>query len=314
MIQTVTGAIDPGDLGLVLAHEHVILRSPGVAEEYPETYPREAVADVCVNALATVRNACGVNTIIDHTTLELGRDVRLLADVSRRSGVRIIAATGLWHQPPMYFQRRTAAQAAAMFVRDIEHGFAETGIRAGVIKCGIDQSGMTPSIETCVRAAAKAHRATGIPLTSHTSVANGSGEMLARVLLDEGVDMRRVVIGHSGDSEDRAYLKRLLATGAFLGMDRFGSDEVLPDDTRVEVVAELCRAGHSRQLLLSHDATAWNQWRSSEVRELQKPRWHFQHLFSAILPRLRDAGVTDTQIHEMLVENPRRLFSTQEPY
>jgi phosphotriesterase-related protein len=173
---------------------------------------------------------------------------------------------------------------------------------------------MTRPVEAAIRAAAVAHRATGVPLSSHTSVQNRSGELLANVLLDEGVDMRRVVIGHSGDSDDRGYLRRLLETGAFLGMDRFGSDEALPDVARVQVVAGLCREGYSRQLLLSHDATAWNQWRSVETRQKQKPYWQFQHLFGSIVPALRNAGVSELQVNEMLVENPRRLFSMNDRY
>ena len=314
MIQTVTGDIRPDELGLVLAHEHMVVRSPGVAEDYPETYPRDAVLDVCVNALTRLRSAAGVNTIIDHTTVEFGRDVNLLAEVSRRSGVRIVAASGLWFQPPTYFQHRSADEAAAMFIRDVKVGFADTGIRAGIVKCGIDQAGMTRPIETAIRAAALTHRATGVPLTSHTSAQNRSGELLANVLLDEGVDMRRVIIGHSGDSDDLVYLRHLIETGALLGMDRFGSDETPSDATRVQIVAQLCKEGHSGQLLLSHDAAAWSQWRSVEDRQKHKPRWHFQHVFDSIVPALLGAGVSENQVNEMLVENPRRLFSACEPY
>ncbi len=312
-VRTVTGDVGPEELGLVLMHEHVITRSPGVCEDYPSTYPRSEVADQCVQILAQLRRSERVATIIDHTTVDLGRDVRLLADVSRRSGVRIVAATGLWLQPPIYFRNQSPQRVAEMFTRDIEVGFADTGIRAGIVKCAVDRDGLVPAIEVGVRAAAMAHRATGVPLSTHTTAENRTGELLIELLLTEGVDMRRVVIGHSGDSHDDEYLHHLLATGAFLGMDRFGWDEPVSDASRVRVVAELCREGFSRQLMLSHDATAWSQWRTAEIQKV-KPNLHFRHLFGSIIPALRDRGVTELQISEMLVDNPRRLFSMSAAY
>jgi phosphotriesterase-related protein len=290
-------------------HEHVVTRSPGVAENFPETYPRDAVANQCVRVLQQLKRRFNVSTIVDHSTMDLGRDVEMLAEVSRRSGVQIIACTGLWIEPPAYFDHRSADHAAELFIREVENGVRDTGIRPGIVKCAIDSAGLTPPVEKAIRAAARTHCATGIPVSVHAWCGNHSGETAAELLSDEGVDMQCVLLGHSGDTLDLEYLHRLLATGALLGMDRFGVEDRLEDSERVEVVAQLCREGYAQRLVLSHDASYWSGRLTDEYKASVRPNWYPWRIFDAILPALVKAGVSEAQIELMLVDNPRRFFA-----
>jgi phosphotriesterase-related protein len=199
-------------------------------------------------------------------------------------------------------------------VRDITQGIADTGIKAGVIKCATDEPGVTSDVERVLRAAAQAHRATGVPITTHTHAATRRGLEQQKIFRDEGVDLSRVVIGHCGDTDDIDYLEEVMAAGSFIGMDRFGIDSILPTDKRVSVVAELCRRGHADQMVLSHDAMCYIDWIPGEVPPGEMPNWHYLHISRDVLPALRENGVTEDQIDQMLVHNPRRYFERQGAY
>ena len=137
---------------------------------------------------------------------------------------------------------------------------------------------------------------------------------MAAVLAGEGVDMRRVVIGHSGDTTDLDYLCSLLATGAWLGMDRFGVEDRLPDALRVEVVASLCKAGFAGQLVISTDASYWSGRLTAEYKLRTRPNWSPTRIFEYVIPHLLEAGVREEDVELMLVRNPRSIFTPDQPY
>ena len=200
----------------------------------------------------------------------------------------------------------------AMFVRDIVDGIANTGVKAGVIKCATGESGMTPGVERVLRACARAHRQTGVPITTHTHAPTRGGLEQQRIFEEEGVDLSRVVIGHSGDTDDLAYLEAIIERGSYIGMDRFGLDLGVPTESRVEVVAELCRRGYADHMVLSHDASCFMDW----FPEVLPPtgNWNYLHISKNVLPMLRARSVSEAQIEQMLIMNPRRYFERQGAY
>ena len=313
MVNTVAGPVDVSELGFTLMHEHVVVKSPGVAENFPSVWDREAEME---RAAAKLRDAAarGVKTIVDCTTVDLGRDIEFVAEVAHRSGVQIIACTGMYYDVPRYFHSRSADVMAELFVQEIRDGIAGTGIKAGIIKCATDEAGMTAPVEKVVRAAARAHRATGAPITTHTYAAGEMGTRQQDILAEEGVDLTRVIIGHSGDSRDTEYLLRLLGHGSYIGMDRFGLDMLLPTADRVATVALLCRLGHADRMILSHDAPSYMDWYERWMIERASPNWHYNFIPDTVIPALRRAGVTDDQIRQMTIDNPRRIFEQCEPY
>ena len=196
-----------------------------------------------------------------------------------------------------------------LFVSDIRDGIADTGVKAGLLKCAIDEFGLTEGVERVMRAVAQAHVETGTPITVHTHAHDKTGLIATRVFAEEGVDMSKVVIGHSGDSTDLDYLKELADTGAILGMDRFGIDVFSPFEDRVNTVAGMAAAGYAGQMVLAHDASCYSDFYAEANKEAALPNWHYTHIHDDVLPALRQRGVTEEQITTMLVDNPRTYFS-----
>jgi phosphotriesterase-related protein len=311
-VNTVTGLVDSSELGFTLMHEHVVVKSAGVVENFPSVWNRAEEIEKAVARLRDVA-ARGVKTMVD-ATADQGRDIHFVAEVARRSGMQIIAATGLWIDVPRYFRSRGADVMAELFLKEINEGIAGTQIKAGILKCATDEVGATADIEKALRACARVHRATGVPITTHTFAAGQTGTVQQDIFESEGVDLSRVIIGHSGDSTDMDYLLRLIGRGSYIGMDRFGLDMFLPTADRIATIARLCKMGHADKMVLSHDANSYMDWFERPLLEMTAPDWHYNFIPDTVIPALLDSGVTEDEIHRMTVENPRRIFERCQPY
>jgi len=322
-VNAVTGAIDSERLGATLMHEHIFVLSAEIMQNYPETWGDEdRRIDDAVNRLNELKSR-GVDTIVDLTVIGLGRYIPRVRRVAERTQLNIIVATGVYtyNDVPMYFHFQGPGTALGgpelmvdMFVRDIEDGIADTGVRAAILKCATDEPGVTPGVERVLRAVAQAHRRTGVPISTHTHAKSERGLEQQRIFEQEGVDLSRVIIGHSGDTTDLNYLEKLMANGSYIGMDRFGIDVLLPFEDRVETVAELCRRGYADKMVLSHDANCFSDWLPEAALAVAAPRWNYLHIHNDVIPALKDRGVTEAQIQTMLVTNPRRIFERQGSY
>jgi phosphotriesterase-related protein len=257
--------------------------------------------------------ARGVKTLVDLTVGDW-RDIPFVQEVVRRTGMQIIVATGIYYDVPRYFQSRSADHAAELFVHDIREGIVDTGVKAGIIKCAADEAGIDAQVEKMLRAAARAHRATGVPISTHTHAASQVGLKQQDIFEQEGVDLSRVIIGHSGDSDDIDFLRRLIDRGSYIGMDRFGLDMLLPTDKRVATIARLCEMGYAEKMVISHDASCYFDWYEKDMMRQAAPSWHFSFIPEVVIPALREAGVSDEQIRTMTEENPRRIFEQQGAY
>ena len=322
-VETVRGPIGTPDLGVTLMHEHVFVLSPEIMANFPEGWGEDAAREqTAVDKLNALR-AAGVDTIVDPTVIGLGRYIPRIQRVAARTELQIVVATGVYtyNDVPMYFHFSGPGTAlngpepmVDMFVRDITEGIADTGVRAGILKCATDEPGLTVGVERVLRAVAQAHRATGVPITTHTHAGTRRGLEQQRVFAEEGVDLSRVIIGHSGDTTDVDYLEELIAAGSYLGMDRFGLDNILSFEDRVDTVARLCERGHAAKLVLAHDASCYIDWLPEAALPVVLPNWHYLHIHNDVLPALRARGVTDEQITTMLVDNPREIFSARGAY
>jgi phosphotriesterase-related protein len=317
-VETIRGAIPTSDLGVTLMHEHVFVLSPEIMANHPEGWgdekDREDAAVEKLNAL----KAIGVDSIVDPTVIGIGRYIPRIQRVAARTDLQIVVATGLYtyNDVPMYFHFTGPGTALGgaetmteLFVRDITEGIADTGVKAAILKCATDAHGLTPGVERVLRAVAAAHRATGVPITTHTHAHSRRGLDQQRIFAEEGVDLSRVIIGHSGDTKDIAYLEELIAAGSYLGMDRFGVDNILSFDDRVDIVAQMCERGHADKMVLAHDASCYIDWLPEAALPLVLPNWHYLHIHNDVLPALRARGVSEDQITTMLVDNPRAIFS-----
>ena len=310
-IQSATGPLETKDLGFTLMHEHVVATWSAMVQQYPEMFDRASQADEIVKPLLAAREA-GVRTMVDLSPIDLGRDPVLIREVARRSGVQIIVATGFYYDRPHYFQYRPDQDMTDLFVRDITAGISTTGVRAGVIKCATDPD-MHPLNERVLRASARAHRATGVPICTHTNANNRTGLDQQRVFKEEGVDLGRVVIGHSDDSDDISYLEEIIQNGSYCGMDRIGIQRPRTSGQRADMVAALVEKGYANRITLSHDASCRFELAPPSMQE-RMPQWNFTHIPKDVIPMLRERGVSDAAITQMIVGNPRTIFETSMPY
>ncbi|MDD4866169.1 MAG: phosphotriesterase-related protein [Mycobacterium sp.] len=320
---TVRGPIDTAHLGVTLMHEHVFIMTTEIALNYPEAWGDEEQRVSDAIARLTELKARGVDTIVDLTVIGLGRYLPRIARVAAATELNIVAATGLYtyNDVPFYFHYLGPGAELGgpeimtdMFVRDIQQGIADTGIKAAILKCATDTPGVTPGVERVLRAVAQAHLRTGVPISTHTHAGLRRGLDQQRIFAEEGVDLSRVVIGHSGDTTDVGYLTELIAAGSYLGMDRFGLDAVLSFEDRVDTVAKMCERGHADKMVLSHDANCYFDALPESLSSAALPNWHYLHIHNDVIPALRQRGVTDEQLHTMLVDNPRRIFERQGGY
>ena len=185
-----------------------------------------------------------------------------------------------------------------MFVGDIERGMAGTGIRAGMLKVVTDEPGLTPDVCRVMGAAATAHQQTGVPITTHTHAPSRNGRDQLKFLVARGVAPERVVIGHSGDSEDLDYLRELMDAGATIGMDRFGMEHVLADERRVRTVLELLRLGYADRMVLSHDSAFFSRVTPPSWRAVHAPYWRMDTVPRRIVPQLLAGGATEEDIRQ----------------
>jgi phosphotriesterase-related protein len=314
-IETLRGPVDSGQLGFTLMHEHVFVLSEGVNDAFPSLWEQEAQFAGAREKLRSLVDG-GVNSIVDLTVLGLGRNVPRLLEVVGDIPINVVVATGLYtyNEVPHYFASRDADHMADLFAGDITEGIQSTSVKAAIIKCATDEPGLTPGVEKVLRAAARAHRRTGAPISTHTHAATKRGLDQQRIFEEEGVDLSRVIIGHSGDTEDIAYLETLMKRGSYIGMDRFGLDMYLTTDKRVAVIARLCEMGYAAQMVVAHDTSCYIDWFPAEGIRAAVPNWHFRHISDEVLPALRAAGVSEEHIRQMTVENPRRIFETSGSY
>lgn len=311
-INSVLGPIETADLGLTLSHEHVLVASAGIQYVYPEFIDRDGTI---AKGVADLKQAYGegLRTIVDVTTIDLGRDIRMLEQVSRESGVHIICATGTWRDIPRMFWSATPDMIAPLYIREIEEGIEGTGIKAAIIKVANDMGGVTPEGEIILRAAARAQRATGVPISTHTFPRERVGEQQVAIFEDEGVDLNRVYVGHSNDTTDMDYLVGLLKKGVWIGLDRYPgtpSPENPGWEERTQTLKNLIDAGFGHRIMLGHD---WSVTLSIATKEAQDRRRKYNpdsYLFiqRKVLPRLRELGASEDDVNRIMVENPRRFF------
>ena len=308
-VQTVLGPVDGSQLGVTLSHEHVLISMGEDARHYPWMYDRERTRANVVRELREAK-AGGVGTIIELTTPDLGRDAAFYRDVAREARINVIAATGIWRDIPRSFWSRDPDGVADIFVREIEVGIEDTGIRAGVIKVANDAEGVSPEGELVLRGAARALKRTGCPISTHHWAPKEVGRRQAEIFLDEGAPMDRICIGHSADTTDVEYLESLLRTGVYLSMDRYPGGDGRPSwQERNATVKALVERGWAQRLMLGHDHAPSPVLAGQPADAAPPERTRYLFVQTVAVPALRADGVSDADIDLMLREAPRRFLT-----
>ncbi|RZV50419.1 MAG: phosphotriesterase [Pseudomonadales bacterium] len=311
-INTVLGPISPNDMGFTLMHEHLQVGSSGLYSSHPDLFgeDREEKAIECLKKA----KAEGVDTIIDATTFDLGRNAQLLALASRESGVNIVNVTGWWLDVPRYLHGVSANQMAREFISDIEEGFRGTDVRAGILKCAADSDGVTPDLEVMARAVSRAHLHTGLPIMVHSFPTGHVARRQIEIFREEGVDLSKVKIDHSNDTTDLEYLTWILDQGCHLGLDRYPGKLVSPK-MRTITLKNLIDAGYEDQLFPSHDCVCLFPLKENPDGTLPKEHELTHHnpdqylyMKRHVIPSLLEMGVSDRTIEKLFIDNPRKFF------
>ena len=309
-VESVNGPLELDQLGPTLIHEHFRSTDEALRLQFPHLYDEEAEWEAAITDARAVAGH-GIRTVVEPSALFLTRDAAFSKRVADESGLNVILATGVYTYDhlPQPLQNRTEDQIAEIFVYEIENGIQGTGIKPAFIKCAADEPGVTPNVEKIHRAAARASLQTGRPIMAHSRPASETGLDQMRVFSEEGVDPGRVQIAHTGDTDNLDYIEKLLDTGCWIGLDRYGLDIFLPTERRNATTLALLERGYVERMFLSQDFCSTLDWFTPEVAEQVKPvaapNWSMTFLFEQVIPELKERGMTDEQLEQMMVENPR---------
>lgn len=313
-IQTVTGPIDVDEMGFTLMHEHVMVSAPGMYRQFPDLFGPEDREQRAIDTFKRAKEA-GVDSVVDATTYDLGKDPELLRVVSEGSGVNIINTTGWWLDVPRFLQGVSPNQMAREFIRDVEEGFRGTDIKAGILKCAADFEGVTPQLELMTRAVSRAHNETGLPIMVHSYPTGQVARRQIAIFQEEGVDLTRVKIDHSNDTTDTEYLKWILDQGCYLGLDRYPGRLVSPH-MRTSTMKSLIDDGYGDRLCPAHDCICLHIHKERPDGTI--PREHeftrsnvdqYLYIHRHVIPDLKEMGVNDQTIEGLFVDNPKSFFS-----
>ena len=312
-VETVSGPVALDDLGRTLMHEHVFVMNPEALQNWGHVYgplywnERERVDDAIVK-FTRVREA-GIRTIVDPTAPGLGRYVPRVREVAQAAGLQFIVASGVYAflELPGFLAYRPTSAIASLFVREITEGIDDTGIKAAFLKCAVERHGVIGDVPRILEAVAIAATETGVPVMVHTNAAEQTGLMALEKLTGHGVDPRQIVIAHAGDSNDLDYLRAIAGTGAWLGCDRFGIEHFNPLEDRIRTLIALLGEGYGDRIHLSHDAACFMDFMTGDPFFADE-RPDYLLISNRVVPALLGAGVTQRQIDQMMVENPKRFF------
>jgi phosphotriesterase-related protein len=313
-VETVNGPVDVEELGPTLIHEHFRATDEAGRFQFPHLYDEQGEWEAAIADANAVKRH-GVQTVVEPSAMFLTRDAAFSKRVADEAGLNVVLATGVYTYDylPQVLANRDEDAIAAIFVHEIENGIQGTGIKAAFIKCAADSPGLTPTIEKIHRAAARASKQTGRPIMAHSHPASGTGLEQMRIFEEERVDPAKIQIAHTGDTDDLDYIERLLDTGCWIGMDRYGLEIFLPTDRRNATMLALLEKGRADRMFLSQDYCSTIDWFPLEVQSHLKAnelsKWSMTFLFEEVIPELKERGMTDDQLNQMMVENPKRWLA-----
>jgi predicted metal-dependent phosphotriesterase family hydrolase len=294
-IMTVLGPIPTERMGITLMHEHLFIDLCRVTRD-----PDHWLNDYALTVKEVRRfSDAGGATLVDVTNRDLGRDPLGLRRVATETGLNIVMGCG-WYREPFYRQEiyeKTTNQVAEDIVREIEKGIGDTGVRPGIIgEIGCDRNYISPAEERSFRAAARAHKQTGLAISTHV-VRCPAGLDQLNLLEEEGIDLRRVIIGHCCTYPDPEYHEAVARRGAYVEFDTIRSSAEWDITARVGYVMLLVKKGYLKQILLSHDVCMKSHLHTYGGNG-------YDYALKDFVPRLLRAGLSQEQIHTLLVENP----------
>ena len=321
-IATVNGTADSDKLGMTLIHEHFLYGFAGYTGDTTlGGFDRDKAMKDCIEAIQLAQST-GVQTIVDATTNECGRDVRFLKELQQKTGVNIICSTGYYFEAESAYaywhfrekQTDIRAEIKDMYVKELTEGIGGTDIRAGVIKLASSFNTISPMEENFFRAAGRAQKETGCNIITHTQLGTMGPEQ-AEMLISEGADPARIAIGHMCGNTDIGYHKKVLEQGVYINLDRFGLEGALfstPTDwQRVDLIEELLDAGYEDRIMLGQDSVICQLGRENVMNDIMQEAManaNIGNLGNRVVPEMRRRGIPESTINRFFIDNPGRFF------
>jgi phosphotriesterase-related protein len=304
-VMTVQGQILASKMGMTLIHEHIMVDFVGADKISADRWDRKSVMEKVLPYLALAKEK-GVKTLLDCTPDFLGRDVRLLRDISLESNLNILTNTGYYgavqnkYLPPWAFTE-TETQLANRWIREFNEGIEGTGIRPGFIKIGVESGSLSELHQKLVRAAALTHLATGLTICSHTGPALPAFEEI-ELLKNMGVHPSAFVWVHAQAETDKSYLVKAAEQGAWVSLDGMGWGKF---EGYAESLVLLKDRNLLSKALVSHDAG----WYRPDESDPMASFVGYTNIFDRVWPLLRNQGFTEQDFDRLLVQNPASAFS-----
>lgn len=313
VIRTVLGDIAPAELGITAAHEHLWCdHTMAKGADFPRTGEPMYLQDLDMVVEEAARfHAAGGRAIVEVTVHGWGRDLAALAEISRRTGLHVIATAGFYVEAchPDFVPESSIETLTDFLVGEVLEGADGGPARCGLLKAAVGQALIEGNEEKCIRAVARAHHRTGAAITTHTSASarfhidgGNAGTMFLDLFEEEGVPLHRVIVGHTDENVDIRHLRSLLARGAIVQFDVIGKEHWLLDETRADLLAMLCAEGHAGRLLLSGDRNRLSEMHRNGGKG-------YDYLLTHFVSLLTERQVTEEAINKMLVANPAEIFT-----
>lgn len=305
LVRTVLGDIDSSKLGYTLPHEHVFMDVAGHGNPDIEwcLYRWDQQLDMVKSFKAD-----GGGTLVDANPHSAdGRDVARLYTMSVKTGVNILACTGIVKEKKNFENVQNIVNldldgVTKFFVKEIEEGIDGTDIKAGWIKGASMYHYITPLQERCLRAGARASMITGVPMHTHTEIGTYCLEQIA-IVESEGMDLTRFGLAHVDRNPDYWLHKKILEKGCYIIYDGPGKSKYYPDSIRVDLLRRLCDDGFGKQIMICNDMGK----KSHHPQYGGGPGWNW--IKDNFLPRLLDEGFSQEQIDDFMIHNPARFYS-----
>ena len=255
----------------------------------------------------------GGGTIVEVTNIGIKRDASALRRVAKATGLNIVMGSGYYQRVyhPEDMDDRSVDELTDEIVADVVVGVADTGIRSGIIgEIGVNGGPLRPDEVKSIQAAARASRLTGAAISFHRGGAGAERRETLNIVGEEGVDLDRVILGHSDEIVgDFDLMIELLERGVYVQFDLLGREGSLTESETSQVakaIPELLDAGFEDRILLSHDV-CW------KVHLKHYGGHGYSFILEKFIPHLHENGVTPAQTEKLMVENPARILPFRPP-
>ena len=320
LINGVLGPLDTKDLGITFIHEHLVAASRDMCFAFDDWFDEDEVVSTFADLMEKQKSDNGLKTFVEASPINLGRDINLMRKAAEKANIQMLACTGLYWMEDPWFLMIDPEKLAKYYIRDITKGIQGTDIKAAFVKCSTDmQYGESDANKAMIEACAIASKETGVPVYTHTNGKFKQGLYQQEILTEKGVAAHKIAIGHAFGNTDREYLKSIMNNGSYVSCDQISYNEMICVTPELaSCVADLCKEGYAQYIFLSHDKNVYTDYGFC-LTDMRRDRQNnpitgsYTEVFEEMIPLLKQKGVSDIYIEDMMLNNPRRYFEGVAP-